>query len=57
MTARSKVRVYGRSFAGIAGSVYCQEGVCASGPSLIQRSPIKCDASDCDFEASIMRRS
>jgi hypothetical protein len=26
------------------------------GPSLIQRSPTECDGSECDREASIMRR-
>ena len=36
--------------------VLCQVEVSASGWSLIQRSPTECGVSECDREASIMRR-
>jgi hypothetical protein len=36
--------------------VCCQVEVSASGLSPVQRSPTKCDVSECDREASIMRR-
>ena len=36
--------------------VCCQIEVCASSRSLVQRSPTDCGVSECDFEASIMRR-
>ena len=35
----------------------CQVKVPASGWSLVQRSPIECGVSECDSEASMMRRS
>jgi hypothetical protein len=39
-------------------SIVCsQVEVSASGPSLVQRSPTACGASECDREASKMRRS
>ena len=69
MAARSKAWAPGRSLAGIVGSnptggiavslvsvVCCQVEVSATGPSLIQRSPTECDVSECDREASIMRK-
>jgi hypothetical protein len=36
--------------------VSCQVEVSASNPSPVQRIPIECDVSECDYEASIMRR-
>jgi hypothetical protein len=36
--------------------VCCQVEVSATGSSLVQRSRIKCDVSECDREASIMKR-
>jgi hypothetical protein len=70
VAARSKAWVCGRSITGIAGSnparghgclplvsvVRCQVEVSARGRSLIQGSPAECGVSDCDREASIMRR-
>jgi hypothetical protein len=40
----------------VVSVVYVQAEVCVSGRSLVQRSPIDCGASECDREASIMRR-
>ena len=71
VAARSKVWVYGRSLAGTAVSnplrahgrlpvvsVVCyQVEVSASGRSLVRRSPTECGVSECDREASIMRRA
>ena len=37
--------------------VCCQVEVSASDRSLVQRSPTDCGVSECDREASIMRRS
>jgi hypothetical protein len=37
--------------------VFCQVKVSASGWSLVKRSPAECDVSECDREASIMRRT
>jgi hypothetical protein len=34
----------------------CRVEVCASGSSLVQRSPTKCGVSDCNSKVSIMRR-
>jgi len=65
MAARPKVWACGCSLAGIGGSkgclslvsvVCCQIRVSASGWSLVQRSPTECSVSECDREASIMRR-
>jgi hypothetical protein len=36
--------------------VCCQEEVSATGWSLVQRSPTECGVSECDREASIIRR-
>jgi hypothetical protein len=36
--------------------VCCEVEVSASGWSLVQRSPTKCGVSECDREASIMRK-
>jgi hypothetical protein len=69
VAARSKAWVCGRSLPGVAGSippgawisVSCQccvlsgRGLC-DGLSLVQRSPTECGVSECDREASIMRR-
>ena len=68
MATRSKAWVCARSPAGIAGSnpagsmdVFhvgvrcCQVEVSASCRSLAQRSPAKCDVSECDREASTLR--
>ena len=68
--AWSKVWVYGHLLAKIVGSnptrgwmsvsvrvVCCYKEISASaGWSLVQRSPTKCRVSECDCEASIMRR-
>jgi hypothetical protein len=37
-------------------SIVCQAEVSATGRSLVQRSSIECDVSECDCEASKMRR-
>jgi hypothetical protein len=39
-----------------ASFVCCQVEVYASGRSFVQRSPTECGVSECDREASIMRR-
>ena len=41
----------------LVSDMWCQVEVSASGWSLVQRSPTKCGVSECDREASIMRRS
>jgi hypothetical protein len=70
VTARSKLWVCGRSLAWIVVSnpagrhgclslvsvVCCQVEVSATGCSLVQRSPTEYGVSECDREASIMRR-
>ena len=70
MAARSKAWVCGRSLAGIRGSnfagacmsvcllsgVCCEVEVSATGRSLVQRSPTESVVSECDREASKMRR-
>jgi hypothetical protein len=68
VVARCKAWGCERSLAGVAVSnpagawmslvsvVCCQVQVCASGWSLVQRSPTECGVSECDREASIMRR-
>jgi hypothetical protein len=70
VAARSQAWVCGRMHAGIVGSnppgcidvclllstVYCQVKVSATGWSLVQRSLTECGVSECDGEASIMRR-
>ena len=40
----------------VVSVVCCQVEVSASGWSLVQRSPTECGVSECDHEASIMRR-
>jgi hypothetical protein len=70
LAARSEAWVCGRSLAEIPGLnpagdmdvclfwVLCVvRYVPASGPSLVQRSPTECCVSECDREASIIRRS
>jgi len=69
VAARSKAWVCGSPLAAIAVSntagawmslmsdVCCQVEVSAPGRSLAQRSPIEWGVSECDLEASIMRRS
>jgi hypothetical protein len=66
VAVRSKAWVCGRSLAGIVGSnpakghgclslvsvVCCQVEVCATGLSLVQRSPTEYGVSECDREAS-----
>jgi hypothetical protein len=69
--SRSKASICSRSLAGIAGSNpsghvdvsmsfvsvgCCQVEVSAWGWSLVRRSPTDCGVSECDREASIMRR-
>jgi hypothetical protein len=69
VTARSKAWVCGGLLVGIAGSnsdggidvlfvnvVFCHIKFTASARSLLQRSPAECGVSECDMEASIMRR-
>jgi len=69
MAARSEVSVCGRSFAGngleacqgrgclsLVNVVCCQMEVSASGRSLVQRSSAECGVSECDREASTLRR-
>ena len=69
VAAPSKAWVCSRSLAEIVGSnptgghgclsvvsVVCQVEVSAWSRSLVQRSPIACGVSECDGEASIMRR-
>ena len=69
MAARFKAWVFGRSLAGIVDSnpagawrlallsvVSCQVEVSASGWSLVQRSSTECDVSECNLEASTVRR-
>jgi hypothetical protein len=41
----------------LVSDMWCQVEVSASGWSHVQRSPTKCGVSECDREASIMRRS
>jgi hypothetical protein len=60
VTGWSKAWVFGRSLAGIAGSnsarglwLFC---ISASGWSLVQKSPNECGVSECDREASKIRR-
>jgi hypothetical protein len=40
----------------VVSVVWCQVEVSASGRSLVQRNATECDVSECDREASIMRR-
>jgi hypothetical protein len=70
VVARSKAWVPGRSLAGIAGARYagghgclslvsgecCHVGVSAMRWFLVQNSPTECSVSECDREASNMRR-
>jgi hypothetical protein len=69
MAARSEASVCGRSFAGsgfesrrgrgclsLVNVVCCQMEVSASGRSLFQRNSTECSVSDCDREASTLRR-
>jgi hypothetical protein len=70
VSARSKAWVCGRSLAGITGSnptgghgslslvsvVCCQLEVSATGRSLVRRSPTECGVSECNLEASTVRR-
>ena len=72
VAARSKAQLYCGSLAEIVGSIpaggrdvlsvvsvvcCCQVEVCAAGRSLVQRSPTECDLSECDREASTIRRA
>jgi len=69
LAAQSKSWVCSRSLAGIAGSnpaahgcvsvvsvMFCQVEISALGWSLVQRS-LTCGVSECNLEASIMRKS
>jgi hypothetical protein len=71
VAVRSEAEVWRRPLAGIVSSnpegalggglslvsvVFCQVEVSATGRSLVQRSPTECGVSECDREASIMRR-
>jgi hypothetical protein len=64
VAGRSKQWVYGRLLAGIAVSnpsgawsvVCCEVNMSAAGRSLVQRSSTACGVSECDREASMMRR-
>ena len=67
VAARSKSWVCGRSLSGIARSdpagvlslvsvVYCQIEVSVTSWSLVQRRSSECGVSECDREASIMRK-
>jgi hypothetical protein len=52
-----RVRIpQGHKCLSLVSVVCCQMEVCASGLSLVQRSPTECDVSECDREALIMRR-
>jgi hypothetical protein len=65
--ARSKAWVCGRSLAGITGSnptggmdvvsvVCCQVAVTATSCSPVQRSPTECGVTECEREATTVRR-
>jgi hypothetical protein len=47
---------WGHGCLSLVSAVCCQEAVSASGWSLVQRSPTECGVSECDGEASTMRR-
>ena len=55
----SKIQIshWGHGCLSLVSIVCCQVEVCASGWSFIQRSPIDCGVSECDNEASIMKRT
>jgi hypothetical protein len=56
VAVRSKVWVCGRSLTGIVGSwLLTGRGLCVR-LSLFQKSPTECGVSECDREASTMRR-
>jgi hypothetical protein len=69
VASRSKALVCGRSLVGIAGSnsargmnslvsvVCCHVEVSATGRSLVQRSPAEWGVSECDREATTVRRT
>jgi hypothetical protein len=46
----------GHGWLSVVSVVCCQVKFSASGRSLVQRSPSECGVSECDREASIMRR-
>jgi hypothetical protein len=46
----------GRGCLSVVTVVCCQVEVSVSGRSLVQRSPTECGVSECDREASMMRR-
>jgi hypothetical protein len=50
------VRIPPGEWMSLVSVVCCQVEVSATGRSLVQRSPTKCGVSECDREASIMRR-
>ena len=51
-----RVRITPGTWMSLVSGVCCQVEVCASGWSFVQRSPADCDVSECDREASIMRK-
>jgi hypothetical protein len=46
----------GHGYLSLVNVVCCQVEVCATGRSLVQRSPAACGVSECDRETSTMRR-
>ena len=50
------VRIPPRAQTSVVSAVCCQVEVCATGWSLVQRSPTDCGTSLCDLETSCMRR-
>jgi len=61
VVTRSNAWVYGLSLAGVASSNPVERmeicvDISETGRSLVQRSPTECGVSECDNEASVMRR-
>jgi len=52
-----RVRIHPGSYRSLVSVLCCQVEVSASDRSLVQRSPTECCVSECDREASIMRRA
>jgi len=50
------IRIPPWAWMSVVSVVCCQIEVYASGLTLVQKSPTACGVSDCDHEASIMRR-
>ena len=49
--------LWGQVYLSLVSVVCCQVEVSVSGRSLVQRSPTECGLSECDREASMIRRS